>query len=79
MLVICVERRIMIIILRTKVINMKCLTNAEIRSLLAEKVLTMEDKSKEHILRHLIFSLAENINWQDVYDLMLENMPELND
>lgn len=57
---------------------LKKLSDNEIQILLSEKVLTFSDHSKQIIIRQIIFSLSENIDWQKVYSLILDYMPELN-
>lgn len=50
--------------------------DGKIKAILSEYVLNLSDKSKEQVLRKIIFS-NDFINWQKVKDIICENMPEL--
>jgi hypothetical protein len=55
---------------------MENMTEQEIKALLSTKVLNLQDKAKETILRNIIFSLTSNIDWQLVLKLIYNYMPE---
>jgi hypothetical protein len=54
------------------------MTDQQIKELLSKHVLTMENKAVEVLLRTIIFQIAENINWQLVWLMMKNYMPEMN-
>ena len=50
----------------------------EIKLLLSTKILpSIKDKSIECVLRHILFSDNNNIDWSEVLDIVCEYMPEL--
>lgn len=53
------------------------MTASKIKALLSMTVLDLKDTPKERILRYIIFQLAENIDWQSVYEKMKQEMPEI--
>ena len=54
------------------------MTDQEIKILFSRKVLNLEDRAKEAILRHILLCTYNNvIDWQDAYRVMIANMPEL--
>jgi hypothetical protein len=55
----------------------KSLTDYEIKVLLSKEVLNLKDKSKECILRGIIFTLSKDLDWKEVYKFMINYMPEL--
>lgn len=57
--------------------NMTIDQEIKIKSVLSEFVLKLDDKSKEQVIRQIIFSLADNIDWHTVKNLICNYMPEL--
>ena len=53
------------------------MTDQEVKVLISRYVLNMEDKAKEDTLRYILFGTYNQINWQEAYQVMITNMPEL--
>ena len=50
----------------------------EIKLLLSMEILSsIKDKSVECVLRHILFSDNNNIDWNEALDIVCEYMPEL--
>lgn len=51
----------------------------KVKVMLSKEILNyISDGSARSVLRNILFSSDNNINWDEVYDLMLAFMPELN-
>ena len=53
------------------------MTDQEIKVLFSRKILQMDDKAKEGVLRYILFCTKNVIDWQEAYDVAVTNMPEL--
>ena len=53
------------------------MTDQEIRVLLSTKVLNLQDKAAEFVIRKILFSEKNKIDWQNAYKVALKFMPEL--
>ena len=53
------------------------MTDQKIKELYSRKILQMEDKAKENVLRSILFSTKNKIDWQEAHTVALTNMPEL--
>ena len=56
---------------------MTTMTDHEIKVMFSKKILQMEDKSAEMVLRTIMFRSGNLINWQDAYETAVVFMPEL--
>lgn len=54
------------------------MSEQEIKNIFSRKVLNIEDKAKEETLRYVLFGTHNKIDWQEAYNVMITNMPELN-
>ena len=53
------------------------MTDRQIMAMFSEKIVCIEDKAKEIVLRRILFGTKNNIDWQDAYRMALHDMPEL--
>ena len=54
------------------------MTDQQIKELFSKKILNMQDKAAETVLRTVLFGTRQNnIDWQDAYRIALITMPEL--
>jgi len=53
------------------------MTEEQVKIYLSKHVLPQHDKGNEAILRNIIFTLAENIDWEEAKELIYKHHPEL--
>ena len=53
------------------------MTDKEIKVMFSREILVMQDKAKEDTLRYILFATKNEINWQEAYEVAINNMPEL--
>jgi len=53
------------------------MTEQDIKVMFSKYVLEMPDKAKEDTLRYVLFGTHNTIDWQEAYEVMMTNMPEL--
>lgn len=53
------------------------MTEQDIKVMFSRNVLDMQDKAKEDTLRYILFGSHNQIDWDEAYNVMITNMPEL--
>ena len=52
-------------------------TEQEIKEILSKYLYSIQDASLQAVVRKIIFSMSENMNWEEIYKVMCAQMPEL--
>jgi len=51
----------------------------DIKSILSIKLRQIKDPTLNAVIRNIIFTVAKDLDWNEVYNVMVKYMPELNE